>query len=318
MAWNWDEDGALNEVPASIGVTARDHESISAWEEATDEDCTAGWGEGIYDDPCSPVGDCYDDADFEEDVDFDGATTGATHFRRLTVHEGQRHAGKEGAGATLILAGDYPLKTRDLYCIVEWLLLTGSGQYSGPYYCPENSRHMFRNIVSTLTGAIVLFSSSPGSGTESTVRNCIMRGMLGYGINTITYSQNCSIYGTGSNLVRSSACTNVISCGGTSTCFYLCSGDYNIGSDATAPGGNSIDNIAGADLFVNVANDLHLKAADTAAASVGSDLSADFTDDIDDDTRSDWDIGADEYDDGAPAGSPYYYDMISRQMRDVA
>lgn len=48
-------------------------------------------------------------------------------------------------------------------------------------------------------------------------------------------------------------------------------------------------------------DDFHLASTDTTWKNQGTDLSADFTDDIDGETRSAWDIGCDEYVSGAAA-----------------
>lgn len=76
----------------------------------------------------------------------------------------------------------------------------------------------------------------------------------------------------------------------------------NLSEDTTAPGADAIHSATVA--FVDAANeDYHLAAGD-AGIGAGTDLSADafwpFTTDIDGDTRSAWDIGADEL--AAPAG----------------
>lgn len=82
-----------------------------------------------------------------------------------------------------------------------------------------------------------------------------------------------------------------------------CTGDYNAGSDASAPGGNSLDNLALGDIdWVSVAEgseDLHIEAtSDLIGAGIGPGADANVpTTDIDGDTRSGatCDIGADEF-----------------------
>jgi len=305
MAW---PDGGTNEVVESIGATGRDYSTIAAWESATDEDCTTGWGTGVYADPCSPMGDCYDDADFDERYVLSGATTDSTHYRRLTVHVGERHVGKEGAGVTLVIDQEYDVVIQDLYIVIEWFLLTGTGNRSGPNNAPENSRCMIRNIVCATTESMSFYIANCGAGTEAYLRNCSIYGMSQYGIHgasTIPWIvQNCSILGTADYTLRYATCTNVIASSSTGThIFFNCTGDYNIGSDTSAPGGHSIHSIAPADLFESIVSgseDLHLKDDNTAASGAGSDLSASFTTDIDGETRTDWDIGADEYVSAAP------------------
>ncbi|MBU1122130.1 MAG: hypothetical protein ABIH71_01190 [Candidatus Omnitrophota bacterium] len=70
--------------------------------------------------------------------------------------------------------------------------------------------------------------------------------------------------------------------------------DYNISDIADdAPGDNSINGVE--PVFVDKdGNDFHLAATDTVARNAGEDLSGIFTDDIDGDTRSGWDIGPDD------------------------
>lgn len=75
------------------------------------------------------------------------------------------------------------------------------------------------------------------------------------------------------------------------------SSNYNLSSDSDAPGANSIQSTTLT--FVDAGNDnYHLTAAD-AAIAIGTNLSADaglsFSTDIDNDTRSTWNMGADEY-----------------------
>jgi len=82
------------------------------------------------------------------------------------------------------------------------------------------------------------------------------------------------------------------------------SSNYNLSSDATAPGGNSVLNTVLT--FADAASlDYHLAVTDTAAIGAATNLSGDayypFNNDADGDVRSSWDIGADEY---AAAGGP--------------
>jgi hypothetical protein len=77
--------------------------------------------------------------------------------------------------------------------------------------------------------------------------------------------------------------------------------DNNISSDGTSP--DDATSYTYADQFVSTTSgseDFHLKSG-ADAIGVGTDLSGTFTTDIDGDTRSSWDVGADEYSSGAPA-----------------
>lgn len=91
------------------------------------------------------------------------------------------------------------------------------------------------------------------------------------------------------------------------TCFSgtFVTGNYNLSSDGSAPGANSI--LSTSLTFENSGSqDYHLTSAD-AAIAVGTDLSGDanlsFTTDIDNETRSAWNIGADEFS-SIPAETP--------------
>ncbi len=72
--------------------------------------------------------------------------------------------------------------------------------------------------------------------------------------------------------------------------------EFNMSDDGTAPGPNSVPGVA-ANEFLNITagfEDLHLKPT-SAAINAGTNLSGNFTNDIDDETRgSTWDMGADE------------------------
>ena len=84
----------------------------------------------------------------------------------------------------------------------------------------------------------------------------------------------------------------------------------NAYSEGTDPGSNGVDisSDAGTDLFTDYNNDdFHVKDTNSSLYDAGADLSGTFTDDIDSETRSQWDIGADEYVAAAPAaGQPTF------------
>jgi hypothetical protein len=81
--------------------------------------------------------------------------------------------------------------------------------------------------------------------------------------------------------------------------------DYNV-FDAAVDLGGANDQQSQTFTFEDAANgDYHLDSTDTGAMGNGTDLSSDgtyaFDDDVDGDTRSDWDCGADEYVSGGGA-----------------
>lgn len=70
----------------------------------------------------------------------------------------------------------------------------------------------------------------------------------------------------------------------------------NLSGDTTAPGTDCVKSVTAANTLLDPTGtppDLHLKAG-SAAIGAGYDLSGTFTTDIDGETRSSWDIGADE------------------------
>jgi len=76
--------------------------------------------------------------------------------------------------------------------------------------------------------------------------------------------------------------------------------DYCADSQNETPGANDVDlsgRTIGQEFEDAGSDDLHLVSGSTVRGD-GTDLSGTFTDDIDGDTRSAWDIGADEYDAG--------------------
>ena len=69
-----------------------------------------------------------------------------------------------------------------------------------------------------------------------------------------------------------------------------------------SPGANSLDSKTASDNYTNLtggSEDFHVKDTNADIYDAGTDLSGSLTDDIDGDSRSQWDIGADEYTTGA-------------------
>ena len=76
------------------------------------------------------------------------------------------------------------------------------------------------------------------------------------------------------------------------------SSDHNVSSDTSAPGTTTATGQTDyEDYFIDYENgDFHLlDTSDNLWGVAGTDLSSSFTDDIDGETRSEWDVGADEY-----------------------
>jgi len=312
----------LNPIEKSVGATARDYSTIIGWESDTDSNCTTGFGSGDYASPCSPVGVLYDDADFNEAVTIGGATTSEDYHRKLTVAEGERHDRafpKSSVGAK-ITGGEFNIGSFDDWFELEWVILyaasTGSTDLLYFKYLHNSTTAYVRQVIIDNADYYAIQSSDGGLSYEVMYENCIFISRRGGGASVTNVDSspsthnfdNCTLYQAGdAHGARGGNYTNCISIvqsssrdaffGGTTGDYNIC-GNTNGSGDTTAPGANSIDNVLGSDLFADLtpgAEDLHLKSDSTVAAGAGTNLSAYFTIDIDGETRSNWDIGADEY-----------------------
>lgn len=126
---------------------------------------------------------------------------------------------------------------------------------------------------------------------------------FGNNVGATTEFYNCTAYNcltgfssnTTNNVLKNCAALNCTTCFSSTV---STSSDYNVSSDTTAPGTNTAKSkTAYSDYFVDTsAGDFHLKgSSSTLWGLAGVDLSTTFTTDIDGQTRSNWDIGADEY-----------------------
>jgi hypothetical protein len=144
----------------------------------------------------------------------------------------------------------------------------------------------------------------------ATIINCLVYncGRHGYSAaaGTIT-CYNCTAVDTGYDGFTASGtivATNCLAwdCGDGSTYFDFGGAgtktlNYCLSKDTTADDFGGTGNVANStdDPFVNYASDDFHIAVGSAPIGAGDDLSGTFTTDIDGDTRSSWDIGADEY-----------------------
>lgn len=81
-------------VTKTIGGSGiRDYLTIQAWITATAKDITLATGDDTI-----QVGVLYDDGDYNESVNIEGATTSATNYRMLTVHSGHGYDPSTGEG----------------------------------------------------------------------------------------------------------------------------------------------------------------------------------------------------------------------------
>ena len=162
---------------------------------------------------------------------------------------------------------------------------------------------IYNNIIANMSCPISAFTARQASGITTTKKQYIYNNTI-YNI-TSADAESTGAYGIKSSdataVIKNNICMNVSTVAGTAACFSVAGSlsDYNVSSDATAPGTNkATGKTAYTDYFADHANgDFHLKNTSLALFGLsGADLSATFTTDIDGVTRSaPWDIGADQY-----------------------
>jgi hypothetical protein len=248
---------------------------------------------------------CYAFADTTA-VTVDGWTTDATRYVRIFTPTAERHDGKWDTSAYRLYVSGATfgnlLSLAEDYTRVEGIQV-------------RNDSNFNRGVDSTGTGVLldsclVLlpavvdgYDGVKQSGGSLTVRNCVVLGGGGTsGINAAA-ADNCTVvgWGNGFNVATARNCYSGNNTGS----------DFNGGSlttcaseDATGTGGLTGVAYSTAN-FTSVtggSEDLHLVSG-SALRGVGTDLSGTFTEDIDGDTRSAWDIGADEFQ-GVAGGCP--------------
>jgi hypothetical protein len=211
---------------------------------------------------------------------------GTTQWITVDGLEILNNATTNAIGIKSIYGGYYGV----IYCnnIIHDFSSRGTGLFVG---CPYDSGKVYNNIVYNINGEY-----STGIGLE-------------YCSGTIV--SNNTVYNCGGSDGNESysalkkfpvLINNIALAAGTNPAFGTYTGDinhdYNISSDTSAAGSNSITNVSASDLFVSItpgSEDLHLKSG-AVAIDEGTDLSGTFTTDIDGTTRTGtWDIGADEY-----------------------
>ena len=148
-------------------------------------------------------------------------------------------------------------------------------------------------VINVTAASGIVYGIRTNGTTTTAVDNCSILGLASpgssaYGIirisGTVT-TRNCAVGGVTGNVA--------VNYSGTQTKTYC------ISEDASAGGGAGCLNNQDPDTDVKFANttqgseDIHLQSG-SVAIGAGTDLSGTFTDDIDGDTRSAWDVGADE------------------------
>lgn len=296
--------------------------SLAAWELARQADLVSG--DIIEDVECASNQDAGGGSADVTSCTIDGWTTGANNY--VNIRAKSSHGGKwnndiyrlevtVGASPTLVLSTT-ELFVRFSGIQAKW---TNSSVYNRP---------CFMNSAAGETGDVrydkcIAWGVNTGAGYGSGFR---LGMLLTYGV-TVT---NCLGYGfingsNGTGFTIVGVTTNGLKCRLSNCTAYDCGVGYSAGSAfgygtaivtncgaASCASGFSVDISqttcsSSAPTFADADNDdFHLAAGDTTWRGGGTDLSAYFTDDIDGETRSAWDIGCDEYV-ALATGNPWYY-----------
>jgi len=287
----------MAEVIKTIKPTAGDYATLSAWEAGEQRALASGE---------VAVAECYMFAGgLNNQCTFDGWTfADATSRIVVRAATGNRHNGVAGAGFYLTRAAVVVSVTVAASHNVdfEYLEIDGAG-YSG-----DLIRISAATINSNAAGLILHDASTSYAVSGATSNVGVWSNVISYncgrgynsGGTSGLVANNWTVYGGAYGILRA----KTINCGcfgQTTTCFLqpAAGSDYNVSSDATAPGTNkATGKTAYTDYFVDPANgDFHLKDTSLNLFGLsGTDLSATFTTDIDGVIRTfPFDIGADQY-----------------------
>lgn len=306
---------AATTVTKTVGTSSRNYSTISLW--------VSGETGNLVSLDEVHKGEAYNDSGFDENVLIDLSTTDSTRYMWLTTanNSTDRHDGTASQGANLTAATGEPMVLDDSYTIFEWFVVKnwGSGssekvgvqagtndgiriQYNvldggtSPHdtasgiQVTRDNEFVYNNIVMNLTGTTGGIAVAQDTNADNVIyyNNTVYNVRIGFGF------LNSATDGDARNniaLTCSSACYS-----GT----FHSNSNYNMASDTSAPGANSLQSKTAANNFTTTTSgseDLHLKAG-ADAINVASDLSGTFTDDIDAETRptgaNTWDMGADE------------------------
>jgi hypothetical protein len=282
---------------------SKTYSSLSAWEAAVQTSHTSG---------DTATAECYRTTSAKDTtlLQIHGWTAGV--IPKVTVHADHRHEGKEAdqqAGGNYIATLEVNGTCINNFLtavtpIIEWLRIINTSTTTSTY-CISSCLHGDKLIcVTTNTSASAVYMT-----TNGTLRNTVLfgsgggRGVYASGAATGITVYNCTGYDWYRAFDVTSVNWTVTNCGG-----FGCSnadfggstpsGDKNVSSDTSAPGTTVATNQTSySTYFTDHTNgDFHLKDTGNNLWSIsGNDLSGTFTDDIDGDTRSNWDVGADEY-----------------------
>lgn len=264
----------------------------------------------------------------------DTILTDATRYLKIYTTPAARHSGKWNTGAHIInVTGSkcfYNNYTEYLYLDGLQMQTSGvNGTGDHPFYNVGGVAVLSNCIIrGDLTeGTYAQYGVGSAGGTVYVINSIIYDiGPLGYSVYNSTGTMRVySVTGIGGlrGIRRSSGTVTAKNCyfgGSADADYYGTITKTNCASeDETADGTDPLINKAvNTTQFANVSagtEDFHLAGTGSALYDTGVDTSGEsaplnFTTDIDGDTRSRWDIGADEYTSGAPSATNVVYNII--------
>ena len=261
------------------------------------------------------IADCQRDGSAKDtdELTIHGWTAGV--IPKIIVNSSYRHEGKvadQQAGSNYI----YVLNTTDVTAIDVYIADTViDGLYIDQVHTSGATSLGIRDRSNTLIKECIIDVDYTAGGNATglelhngELRNTVIIGAGSRGVyrresGSAGDINNCTISGftNGIDGVVGITVTNTVSMDNSSVDFngtFASGSDYTVTSDSTALGTNkATGKTSYTDYFEDYsAGDHHLKNTSNDLWSLaGVDLSGDFSDDIDGDTRSNWDIGCDEY-----------------------
>jgi hypothetical protein len=310
----------------TYGDETRDYTSLATWESDTDNDLvTATEGEVLT---------CYDDdAPYEDNINMGGATTNSSYFRVIRAADGQRGDSTTGVRFEKTgVAADtsiFRISTED-YTRCHDIAAKVSTTGVKDAFCFEarnspNARfvgcYAYDSSVNNSSAFIYGFRFlRNGTSNAGYCINCVADNIQqhkttyyggAFGIETNTffsnytvtaYFYNCTAIDCDHSFRINTICKDGTFTGYAKNCISQNAdvSDFSIRQLTEGPTASwDKTTCVEDDSVVFNADGYHLASADTSARGEGTDLSADgtfaFDDDIDGDSRIEWDIGADEY-----------------------
>lgn len=286
--------GTSEDVSTYDSGGGKDYSSLATWEQATDINCVTG--------TTSPVLEVYAGAHDDND-ELDGATTSSTYFRIVRPADGEGHSGipkVDGSVAAFVQSdsGNDVLRIGENYTWFQDLVVKAtSNATNSEYNCITET-----GTGNGFCGTLCVDSTNSGTGMHHgflVYNGCIYVNNLSINMETrgfifiattSAFVYNCTASENDVGFWNNTSGQELINC--------LSSGNSSVDIDTNFTQTTCLD--GGSPSFVDTSgDDYHLASDDTAAKDNGTDLSGDsdfaFDDDIDGETRSDWDIGFDEY-----------------------